>query len=309
MMEREHLKGANLDINVEFGKALSTMSDNVVDWVGTKGARLQATAKLQASVAAAILMSSPSMMINFALGSFLTGIGVYLGFVWQDELDAIAGKSGSRKVFVCFLISLVFCYSFYVLPSISKLWEDNKKSARKRRLLSGHLLPVFLRMQYLCQLQRIKPEMMSTLLPSLKRLTTMGVRAAPWDDRWLNEAMKDIKSIKIELDNWGFPDEAVLGKEALEDMEERQKNLAEASRKWHEEIEKRQKETTEALKRIEMAISGFRVRGEDSRTGGDKGLNVGIEETKDQNGKEIVSKTSTVDNIDLESGLEHGNNA
>lgn len=91
-------------------------------------AKDEAGSKLQSSVAAAILMSSPSMMINFALSSFLTGIGVYLGFVWKNDLDALASRSESRNVFICFLISLVFCSSFYGFPFLSKLWEDNLKS-------------------------------------------------------------------------------------------------------------------------------------------------------------------------------------
>lgn len=77
--------------------------------------------ELQSSVAAAILMSSPSMMINFALGAFLTGISVYLGFVWKNDLDTIASKSESLNVFICFLISLAFCYSFYGFPLLLKL--------------------------------------------------------------------------------------------------------------------------------------------------------------------------------------------
>jgi hypothetical protein len=89
--------------------------------------------KLQASVAAAVLMSSPSIMINFALGSFLTGIGVYLGFVWKHDLDTMAGSLESRNVFVCFILSLVFCYSFYLLPYLSKLSEDFKKSTGNKK--------------------------------------------------------------------------------------------------------------------------------------------------------------------------------
>ncbi|PMD61068.1 uncharacterized protein K444DRAFT_558904, partial [Hyaloscypha bicolor E] len=69
--------------------------------------------KLQSSVAAAILMSSPSMMINFAVGAFLAGIGIYFGFVWKHDLDPISSRTDSRSVFICFLLSVVFCYSFY----------------------------------------------------------------------------------------------------------------------------------------------------------------------------------------------------
>jgi branched-subunit amino acid ABC-type transport system permease component len=71
-------------------------------------------------------MSSPSMMINFALGAFLTGIGIYLGFVWQNNLDTLAGKTDSRNIFVCFLVSLVFVTLFMVSLRSRNFWRTIK---------------------------------------------------------------------------------------------------------------------------------------------------------------------------------------
>lgn len=75
--------------------------------------------QLRSSVAAAILMSSPSMMINFAVGAFLTGIGIYFGFVWKDDLDSLSSRSESRSIFVCFVNGVIFCYSFYGFTSLA----------------------------------------------------------------------------------------------------------------------------------------------------------------------------------------------
>jgi hypothetical protein len=64
--------------------------------------------RLSSSVAAAVLMSAPTLMINWALGAFLTGIGIYFGFVWKNKLDALASQVESRNTFICFIIGLAF---------------------------------------------------------------------------------------------------------------------------------------------------------------------------------------------------------
>jgi hypothetical protein len=165
--------------------------------------------KLQASVAAAILMSSPSMMINYALGAFLTGIGVYLGFVWKKDLDTLAGSLESRNVFVCFLISLGFCYSFYVFPSLSKLLEDNRKSFWKKysferfdRMIDS-VGQVIDRTGGLCRLGRIsEPDMLTKLLSHAEKLA-IGVRLSdPRDDRSNQEITKLVDDINALLTNW-----------------------------------------------------------------------------------------------------------
>jgi len=73
---------------------------------------------LFASLSAAVLLSCPSIMINFALGAFITGIGLYLGFTWTRNLDISTHQSDGRNIFICFIASLTFCYGFYVIPSI-----------------------------------------------------------------------------------------------------------------------------------------------------------------------------------------------
>ena len=86
--------------------------------------------KLVSSVTAAVLMSAPTLMINFAVGAFLTGIGIYFGFVWKNNLDPLASKAESRNVFVCFIVSLAACSSFYVVPFIYKLSQSWRSKHR-----------------------------------------------------------------------------------------------------------------------------------------------------------------------------------
>jgi hypothetical protein len=69
-------------------------------------------------------------MIHFAIGAFLTGIGIYFGFVWVNNLDPLASQDDGRKVFICLIVSLGFCGCFYGLPLLYKLIADTINSFR-----------------------------------------------------------------------------------------------------------------------------------------------------------------------------------
>lgn len=96
--------------------------------------------RLSSSVAAAVLMSAPTLMINWALGAFLTGISIYFGFVWKNKLDALASQVESRNTFICFIIGLAFCSSFYGVPITFKIWEDHHKTYRGYRMHDVNLI-------------------------------------------------------------------------------------------------------------------------------------------------------------------------
>lgn len=49
--------------------------------------------------------------------AFLIGFGIYLGFVWTNNLDESASSSDSRAIFITYLISFVTCYSLYALSN------------------------------------------------------------------------------------------------------------------------------------------------------------------------------------------------
>lgn len=70
-----------------------------------------------ASVASVITVSAPNMLLSFSLNAFLVGLGIYLGFTWTQSLDEIAGDSGSRAVFITYMVGLCVCYGIYALSS------------------------------------------------------------------------------------------------------------------------------------------------------------------------------------------------
>lgn len=73
-----------------------------------------------ASLFSALVMSAPSSMINVALGSFLLGLGVYLGFLWTRHLGTQGGRNDSRDVFIIFIVSTVIIIVLYAMPAAYK---------------------------------------------------------------------------------------------------------------------------------------------------------------------------------------------
>ena len=78
-----------------------------------------------ASLFSALVMSAPSSMINVALGSFLLGLGVYLGFLWTRHLDTQGGRNDSRDVFIIFIVSTVIIIALYATPAAYKGLETS----------------------------------------------------------------------------------------------------------------------------------------------------------------------------------------
>ena len=75
------------------------------------------------SLFSAQMLAIPSVSINISLTSFLTGLAVYLAFLWTRNLDSDAGPSDSRNVFVIFMV-FVFVYGlFYWFPNLLKSRE------------------------------------------------------------------------------------------------------------------------------------------------------------------------------------------
>lgn len=61
--------------------------------------------------------------MQLSLGSFVLGLGIYLGFVWTRDLDQSAGPNDSRNIFIVFILVVVFCVYFYVTPALYKQIE------------------------------------------------------------------------------------------------------------------------------------------------------------------------------------------
>ena len=68
------------------------------------------------SLWSAQMLATPTSLINVSLSSFLTGLAVYLGFLWTRSLDTNAGPNDSRNVFIIFLISVTLCLFAYAMP-------------------------------------------------------------------------------------------------------------------------------------------------------------------------------------------------
>ena len=70
------------------------------------------------SAASVVNISAPTILLSASLNSFLIGLGVYLGFVWQRNLDVNAGTNDSRDVFITYTVSLGVSYATYNLSSL-----------------------------------------------------------------------------------------------------------------------------------------------------------------------------------------------
>jgi hypothetical protein len=54
------------------------------------------------------LLSAPSQLLNYSLASLLVGLGVYLGKIWRNKLDPVAGNMASRAVFACYITATLY---------------------------------------------------------------------------------------------------------------------------------------------------------------------------------------------------------
>lgn len=72
------------------------------------------------SLWSAFILQAPFSYMQLSLGSFVLGLGIYLGFVWTRDLDQGAGPNDSRNIFIVFVLLVVFCIYFYVTPALYK---------------------------------------------------------------------------------------------------------------------------------------------------------------------------------------------
>ena len=100
---------------------------SVKEWLTGKPEDDQKFPILRLSVV--LLLSISKAFLDCALVTYVIGLGVYLGFVWQKNLDVDAGDFDSRNLFIVFWIYAGFCICLYYLlgylnPYVPNQWSE-----------------------------------------------------------------------------------------------------------------------------------------------------------------------------------------
>ena len=66
-------------------------------------------------VASVVTVSAPELLLSASVIALLTGLGVYLTFIWQLGLDEDAGSKNSMSVFIFFIVSTTISFAIYSL--------------------------------------------------------------------------------------------------------------------------------------------------------------------------------------------------
>jgi uncharacterized membrane protein YedE/YeeE len=73
------------------------------------------------SLSAALILTAPSQLLSIALGSLLTGFGIYFGFVYSAGLPAIEDHHSALAVLVVYIASAASGLLLFFLPVLVKL--------------------------------------------------------------------------------------------------------------------------------------------------------------------------------------------
>jgi hypothetical protein len=68
-------------------------------------------------------MLTTRIFLDIALLTYVVGLGVYLGCVWQSSLDVDAGQSDIHNIFISFCSYTGFCIFLYSLMSFSNHYK------------------------------------------------------------------------------------------------------------------------------------------------------------------------------------------
>lgn len=115
---------------------------------------------------AVLLISCSKQLLDYSLIAYVTGLGVYLGFLWQTQLDKGTGDNNdSRNVFIVYVISVALCLGYSQIGN----WKDLDCSPWKKYLNSMERIPGG-------QGFRKKSE----LRPQLREQSIHGARSLEW---------------------------------------------------------------------------------------------------------------------------------
>ena len=84
------------------------------------------------SLAAIFIVRAPFNLVEYCLVSFLSGLAVYLGFLWSKGLDSGVGKGDNRSVFITYMVGCGVCIIFYALTFSTKYIESVLRTGRLR---------------------------------------------------------------------------------------------------------------------------------------------------------------------------------
>ncbi|THX28372.1 hypothetical protein D6D10_09217 [Aureobasidium pullulans] len=78
-----------------------------------------------ASFNAAFMIKVPSLLLNWSVGAFILGLGVYLGCVWRPDGISDPSRNGSLGVLITYLITTVGGLLLYYVPNTGKILESS----------------------------------------------------------------------------------------------------------------------------------------------------------------------------------------
>lgn len=73
------------------------------------------------SLSAALIITAPSQLLNVALGSLLTGFGIYFGLVYTASLPAIEDHHSALAVLTVYIVSAASGLFLFYLPILFKM--------------------------------------------------------------------------------------------------------------------------------------------------------------------------------------------
>ena len=90
----------------------------------------------QGSLYAAMLITAPAAMLNYSLGTLVTGLGAYFGFTWTWALHGEESNKDDRNVFIFFIVFTMLYMFFHAVPRQMKE-RESVRIRQKRRLANA----------------------------------------------------------------------------------------------------------------------------------------------------------------------------
>ncbi|OJD28349.1 hypothetical protein ACJ73_00248 [Blastomyces percursus] len=75
---------------------------------------------VSASLNSSCMIQAPALLLNYSVGAFLTGLGIYLGCVATVNLDPTAGEASSYAVLIVYVVVGVVELSLFAVPAVLK---------------------------------------------------------------------------------------------------------------------------------------------------------------------------------------------